>query len=81
MNTHALHPKAHTRENAEEISEKPEQKSGFQKNASASDRCFMNFNGEKNELVLLMAKLSLESGFPFRFAYMSPYFEEGLLPS
>ena len=55
-------------ESAEEIPEDPEQKSGFQKNVNALDRVIVNGNGEKNELVLLMARLCSASGFPFRFS-------------
>ena len=38
------------------------------KNKVPVDRLYKNETGEKNALVLLMAKSSLESGFPFRFS-------------
>ncbi len=65
LNTHALYPKACPQKPPEGI---PEQISGFRKNESAADRRFMNAYGEKNELVLLMAKAASSAGFPFRFS-------------
>ena len=49
------------------ITKKLRDKSRFPGAMSSPDRDFGNDNGEKNELISLMAGLAVKTGFPFRF--------------